>query len=332
VRRILGWVALAAAAGITIGAFAVWLALYRPLGPPRPVTVVSVAEGARFADVARQLVRDGLVRWAPPIELYARWMGMDRRVSWGDYAIRSPVRPVDLVARLAGPPDPVARITIPEGLSLFQTADLLADAGLGSSESFLCLLTDPRFLAAFDLPPSGAEGYLFPDTYPFIRAAAPTRILGTMIARFRSVVTPTIAERAAAHGLTLEEAVVLASLIEAETAAPSERRVVSAVFHNRLRRGMRLQSDPTVLYGRPDPTDRRITRADLRRPTSHNTYVIGGLPPTPIASPGLAAINAAVDPAPVDYLYFVARGDGSHEFSRTLKEHQRAVTRYVLGR
>jgi UPF0755 protein len=330
--RFLRRIAIAATAAVAIGALAAWQALYRPVHAPRTLTVVSIAEGARFADVARRLVRDGLVRWQLPVVLYARWSGADRRVSFGEYTIRSPVRPVDLVARLAGPPDPLRRVTVPEGLSVDETASLFAEAGLGSAESFLCLLADPRFLAAFELPAAGAEGYLFPDTYAFPRNMSPARILGTMVARFRSQVAPGVAERAAALGLTLEEAVVLASLVEEETAVADERRLVSAVFHNRLRRGMRLQSDPTVIYRRGDPGDRRITRADLRRPTAHNTYVIGGLPPTPISSPGLAAIEAAVDPAPVDHLYFVARGDGSHEFSETLAAHQRAVDRYILGR
>jgi UPF0755 protein len=332
VRRLLGWLLLAFVAVVVTGGLVVWLTLYRPVYPPRPATVVSIAEGMRFTDVARQLARDGLVRWVRPVVLYARWTGADRRVSWGEYDIRGPVRPVDLVARLAGPPSLVRRVTVPEGLTTAETARLLADAGLGSAESFRCLLADPRFLAAFGLPAAGAEGYLFPDTYPFPRAASPMRILGTMIARFRAVVTPDIAARAKAHGLTLEQAVVLASMIEEETSLPDERRLISAVFQNRLHLGMRLQSDPTVLYGRADPTDRRITRADLRRATPHNTYVISGLPPTPISSPGLASIEAAVDPAPVDYLYFVARGDGSHQFSRTLGAHRRAVARYILRR
>ena len=309
-----------------------WEALYRPVHAPRPTTTLSIPEGARFTDVARSLARDGIVRWTVPVVLYARWVGADRRVSWGEFTIRSPARPVDVVARLAEGPDPVPHVTVPEGLSIVETARLLSAAGLGSVDGFLCLLGDPRFLAAFDLPATGAEGRLFPDTYAFARILSAERILGTMITRFRTKVPDSIATRAAAVGLTLDEAIVLASLIEEETGNADERRLVSAVFHNRLKRGMRLQSDPTVLYGRPEPSDRRITRADLRRPTAHNTYVISGLPPTPISSPGLAAIEAAVDPAPVEHLYFVARGDGSHEFSRTLAEHDRAVARWVLGR
>jgi len=332
VRRLVQAVVLGCLVGSTIVVGSVWTLLYRPVRAPRAETVVSVPEGARFADVARQLERDELVLWDFPVRIYARWTGADRRVSWGEYTLRSPARPVDLVARLAMPPDAPPRVTIPEGSSIIETIRLLASADLGSLDSFRCVLDDPRFLAAFDLPPAGAEGYLFPDTYAFPRTMSPSRILGTMVARFRAKVPPRVAERAAAHGLTPEQAIVLASLIEEETAIPDERRLVSAVFHNRLHLGMRLQSDPTVLYGRPDPSDRRITKADLRRATPHNTYVIGGLPPTPISSPGIAAIEAAIDPATSDALYFVARGDGSHVFSRTLAEHQRAVARYILGR
>jgi UPF0755 protein len=153
-----------------------------------------------------------------------------------------------------------------------------------------------------------------------------------MVRQFREAFGPELAVRAAALGFTEQEAVTLASLVEEEARKPEERRLVAAVFVNRLRRGMPLQSDPTVLYGREDEDDRRITRADLRRRTPFNTYTIPGLPPTPIVNPGRASLQAAVDPAPVDYLYFVARGDGSHEFTSTLAAHNAAVARHILRR
>jgi UPF0755 protein len=154
----------------------------------------------------------------------------------------------------------------------------------------------------------------------------PDRVLGTMVRRFHEIFTPEMAARAERLGLTAHQAVTLASLIEEETARPEERPLVAAVFLNRLKRGMPLQADPTVLYGRVDG-DRRITRADLAQPTPYNTYTTQGLPPTPIANPGRAALEAAVDPAPVPYLYFVARGDGSHEFNVDLAQHKAAVAR-----
>src|SRR5262245_53688057 len=152
-----------------------------------------------------------------------------------------------------------------------------------------------------------------------------------MVRRFREMTGPSFATRAATIGFTVQQAVTLASLIEEETGRADERRLVAAVFLNRLKRGMPLQSDPTVLYGRGDDS-RTLTHADLLRPTAYNTYTISGLPPAPIANPGRAALEAAVDPAPVDALYFVARGDGSHEFSATLAAHNAAVTRFLRRR
>jgi len=324
-RLIVAVVAGAIAAALLTGTVA-WTMLTQP-GPPlaAPVTV-SVPEGVRFADLARDLVARDLLRHPWPLVAWARLSRQDRRVHWGEFLFTRPLTPLDLLARLTGPPDPLHAITIPEGLTVRQVVSLLAAAGFGSEESFLCLLDDPRFLAAEDLPPSGAEGYLFPDTYAFPLATPQERILRTMIRRFRKVFTPAMELRALDLGLDAEQAVTLASLVEEETGRAEERPLVAAVFLNRLRRGMPLQSDPTVLYDR-DGTDRAITRADLARPTPHNTYVIPGLPPTPIANPGRAALEAAVHPADVPFLYFVARGDGSHEFTSDLAAHHAATAR-----
>jgi UPF0755 protein len=260
--------------------------------------------------------------------IWARLTRQDRAVHWGEYLVTTPLTPLELLARVTGPPDPLHQVLLPEGRTLREVVSILAAAGFGSEESFLCLLTDPEFLASEDLPPAGAEGYLFPDTYNFPLATPQERILRTMTRRYHEVFGPELAMRAMALGLTEHQAVTLASLVEEETARPEERRLVAAVFLNRLRRGMPLQSDPTVLYGR-EGSDRTITRADLHRPTPYNTYTIPGLPPAPISNPGRAALEAAVDPAPVDYLYFVARGDGSHEFTSTLAAHNAAVARFV---
>ena len=300
----------------------------RSTGPPRsePV-VVSIDEHARFAKVAQDLRRQGLLRHVWPFRVWARLSGRDRLVHWGEYLITTPLSPLELLARLTSPPDTLHPLTVPEGLTVRDVVSLLAGAGFGSEESFLCLLEDRRFLASEDLPPEGAEGYLFPDTYTFPLATPQARILRGMIHRFHEVTGADFARRAADLGLTEHQAVTLASLVEAETGREEERRLVAAVFLNRLHIGMPLQSDPTVLYGR-EGHDRTITRADLHRPTPFNTYTIRGLPPTPIGNPGRAALEAAVDPAAVDYLYFVARGDGTHQFSRTLAAHSTAVAQF----
>jgi peptidoglycan lytic transglycosylase G len=321
--------ALAAAVVLVLAGVGVLIAVaLRQPGPPRSTpVVVTVEEGDRFADVASDLQRQGVLRHPLPLVVWARLTGQDRAVHWGEYLITTPLSPLELLARLAGPPDPLHPLTVPEGFTVRDVVHLLAAAGFGSEESFFCLLDDPAFLASEELPPEGAEGYLFPDTYAFPLATPQDRILRTMVRHFRDVFTPPLVLRAAALGLGEREAVTLASLVEEETGRPEERRLVAAVFLNRIRRGMPLQSDPTVLYGRTDGT-RTLTRADLARPTPYNTYTIPGLPPAPIANPGRASLEAAVDPAPVDYLYFVSRGDGTHEFSTTLAAHNAAVKRF----
>jgi len=291
-----------------------------------PVTV-TVHEHQRLADVARDLAAQDVLRYPRLFVLWAYLTGQDRGVHWGEFRLTQPLSPRELLARLTGPADALHTVTLPEGTTVQQVVAALAAAGLGSEETFRGLLEDPQFLAAEGLPPTGAEGYLFPDTYSFPLGTQPERILHTMIRRFHEVFTPDMAERAARVGLDPHQAVVLASLVEEETARPDERALVAAVFLNRLKRGMPLQADPTVLYDRSDG-NRRITRADLARPSAHNTYTMQGLPPTPIANPGRASLEAAVAPAPVPYLYFVARGDGSHEFNVDLARHNAAVARY----
>jgi len=315
---------LMAAIGVVAGAVVL---LHRSGPPVNAPIVVTIEEGQRFAQVADELAALGVLRFPQLLTLWARATGQDRDVRWGEFLITTPLSPLELLARVTSRPDPLHPVTIPEGLTVREVVGALAGAGFGAEESFYCLLDDPAFLAAEDLPPEGAEGYLFPDTYSFPLATPPDRILRAMLKRFRDVATPALVMKAAKLGLTLHQVVTLASLVEEEAHRADERRLVAAVFVNRLRRGIPLQSDPTVLYGR-EPGDRALTHADLHRPTPYNTYTIPGLPPTPISNPGRAALEAAVDPAPVDYLYFVARGDGSHQFSATLADHNAAVARY----
>jgi UPF0755 protein len=327
-RRVLRLAVALPVLTLAAGALA-WTELNRPGPPVTPPVTVTIEPGKRFADVSRELQARGLLRHPLLLVAWARVTRADRRVRAGDFLVTTPLSPRGLLERLTSRPD-LHQVTIPEGLRVRDVVALLSGAGFGAEESFFCLLEDPAFLASENLPPEGAEGYLFPDTYDFPLALPPERILRAMVARFREVFTADLAARAAQLGLSVHQAVTLASLVEEEATRADERRLIAAVFLNRLRRGMPLQSDPTVLYERPG-SDRTLTRADLRRPTAHNTYTIPGLPPTPIANPGRAALEAAVDPAPVEHLYFVARGDGSHEFSATLAEHNAAVTRHQRG-
>jgi UPF0755 protein len=317
----------AATAAVLLGAAAgLGWSLHRKGPPLQEPVVVHVAQGDRPADVARRLVERGLLRSTHPFVLWARLTGRDREIRTGDFRIATGLSPVALLNLLTGPPNALQAVTIPEGLTVREVVARLADAGLGSEDSFLGLLADPAFIASEGLPAGGAEGYLFPDTYSFESGTPPDRILRVMIRRFRDVFTADMVARASRIGLDGHQAVTLASLVEEETARADERPLVAAVFVNRLRKGMPLQADPTVLYGRQNG-DRRIRRSDLARPTPHNTYTSTGLPPTPISNPGRAALEAACAPADVPYLYFVARGDGSHEFNVELGSHNQAVAR-----
>jgi len=208
-------------------------------------------------------------------------------------------------------------------------ADLIARESIAPAEKFLALAADPGLAQRLGVTATGLEGYCFPDTYAFIKNTPPETVLRTMVSRFHRVFA---AERAAAGdpsrlGLTDHEVVILASIVEKETARPDERPLIAGTFLNRLHRGIPLASDPTVIYGIPH-FNGNLTRSDLESPTPYNTYVRAGLPSGPIANPGRAALRAALDPAPVDYLYFVSRNDGSHQFSRTLEEHNRAVREF----
>ena len=191
--------------------------------------------------------------------------------------------------------------------------------------------TDRKFLDAYGIEGPSVEGYLFPDTYQFVRGMTPEEMLGKMVQRMRAKLTPETHGRARELGLSTHQLLTLASIIEREAIVKDEQRLIAAVFWNRLKIGMPLQADPTVQYAVAKER-RALSRADLVVDHPYNTYVRPGLPPGPIASPGLEAIQAALAPAPVRYLYFVARDDRRHYFSTTMEEHSAAVTRYRLSR
>ncbi|MEO6029194.1 MAG: endolytic transglycosylase MltG [Candidatus Binatia bacterium] len=293
--------------------------------PPKGVTVV-VREGAGVAEIAQRLEAAGVVQSALVFRLWARLAGRDRSIQPGTYHFENATDMSGVLTRLAAGVEPL-EVTIPEGLTVREIADLLATRGLGSAESFRCLASDPAFLLAAGVPGPQLEGFLFPDTYRFLPPEEPSEVLGTMVRRFHDRFDAEHHRRAHERHLTVNEVLTLASIIEKETGKASERPLIAAVFANRLRIGMPLQSDPTVIYSLP-AFDGNLTRADLANPSPYNTYVARGLPPGPIANPGLAAIDAALAPADSPALYFVSRNDGSHEFSTTLAEHNRAVTRF----
>jgi len=223
------------------------------------------------------------------------------------------------------------KITIPEGYTIYQIADLLAAKGLAKRENFINLATDPNLAKELGIQAKTLEGYLFPDTYYFNKGLSEKVIIKTMVNRFYSLMKPEWKEQSHKLGLTFHQVITLASLIEKETSNKEEKPIISAVYHNRLKAGIRLQCDPTVIYCLKN-FNGKLRKEDLLIDSPYNTYKRYGLPPGPIANPGLDSIQAALYPAKVGYQYFVSKNDGTHYFSYTLKEHNRAVLRYQKKR
>jgi len=324
------WLAL----GLTLTALALGIGgvafLHRGPTPTEGGALIVIRQGDALTTIGERLAQARVIRSRPLFRLWARATGLDRSIQPGEYRFDEATDVRAVVRKLArGTQRP--GLTIPEGLTVREVAALLAEAGLGAEASFLCLADDPEFLLEAGVPGAQLEGYLFPDTYRLSPLMAPGEILGTMVRRFHERFSAAHYQRAAARGLSVNEVITLASIIEKETGRAEERAHIAGVFANRLRIGMRLQSDPTVIYGIPN-FGGNLTRTHLREPTPYNTYVISGLPPGPIANPGLAAIEAALAPADVPDLYFVSKNDGSHAFSKTLAEHNRAVNRYQRRR
>lgn len=318
---------------ICVLSLAGWL-FYQFLTSPSPERSyplrVFIPERSSLRAIAEILVTEKLVTNGRLFSLWARLTKADRKIQSGEYLFTNALSPIDLLRMLTRGETLRYTITVTEGMTLKQVVMLLVTKGLGAEEQFLCLNTDPYFLARWGLPPQGVEGYLYPATYQFSRRTTPEDILGSMVGRFYASLTPALYQRITTSGLSVHQIVTLASLIEKETAVASERNLISAVFYNRLHQGMPLQCDSSVIYGIPD-FDGNLTRQHLLTPSPYNTYLLRGLPPGPIANPSSASILAALQPAQSQYLYFVARGDGTHEFSVDLSTHNRAVRHFQKG-
>jgi UPF0755 protein len=328
---------LAAAAVLVFGVFCILSAVglelagyaHQPADVQGRQQVVSIGAGQGLAAIAASLAGRGIVREPIKFRLLARVKGLDRRIQAGEYDLSGAMTPLAVLDTLVQGRVRLQRVTVAEGLTIAQIAALLESAGLVRAEAFRAAATDPNTLKAAGIDAPSFEGYLFPETYFFSGHATAGDIVTAMVVRFRQVFKPDWQRRAARMGWTVHQVVTLASIIEKETGAAAERARISAVFHNRLKRGMRLETDPTVIYGIPN-FDGNLTRKHLSTQTPYNTYLIDGLPPGPIANPGAAAIEAALFPADSDDLYFVSRNDGTHQFSATYADHLRAVRKYQI--
>jgi len=308
---------------------------YRAVALPSQATpihhIVEVPEGAAFKEVANQLAQKDLIVSPFWFRLWGKVQDAERKIQPGEYDLHTAMSPAEILNALVKGRVIQYSVLIPEGLTAQQIGKLLEEARMAKQTDVARLAADPAFVKLLGVEAKTLEGYLFPDTYHFPRRTKTEDVLRAMVHRFREAYTPELRERAAALGMTERHVVTLASIIEKETGRDDERPLISAVFHNRLKKRRPLQSDPTVIYGMRNFSG-KLTRADLSRPTPYNTYTRLGLPPSPIANPGARSLQAAVNPAPVKYFYFVSKNDGSHHFSATLEEHNRAVQRYQKKR
>jgi len=316
--------------------------------------IINVRPGQTLHTAADILYNENIIKNALKFVLIARVKGYDKRLKAGEYllsAAMTPLQLLDIMVKLkageyllSAAMTPLQlldimvkgtvklyKLTIPEGYNLYQIAELVDTANLAAKTDFIQAATDAARVRQNGLVGETFEGYLFPDTYFFPKEVTIERLILAMVKRFWSVFVPEWQARAKALGLTVHQVVTLASIIEKETGAAFERPIISSVFHNRLKKKMRLETDPTVIYGIKN-FDGNLTRKHLTMPTPYNTYKIRGLPIGPIANPGSASLEAALYPDDTKYIYFVSRKDKTHQFSTNLKQHNRAVRKYQLRR
>ncbi|RJQ72790.1 MAG: endolytic transglycosylase MltG [Desulfobacteraceae bacterium] len=330
----LKYITLILLVGLIAAAAGIWIDMARfarrPASPGGTQRIVVIAPGETFNAVTASLEHNDIIasRWR--FKLLARFRGDDKRLKAGEYALTSAMSPVQILESLVSGKVLLHRLMIPEGYTIAQIAAEVGRAELAAAQEFRALAMEPGLAAVLGLEGLSLEGYLFPDTYYFPKNLPVRTIIETMVERFREKFPQQWRDRAQELGLSMNQVVTLASIIEKETGDPSERAIIASVFHNRLKKKMRLESDPTVIYG-IENFDGNITRSHLLTATPYNTYRIRGLPPGPIANPGKEAIEAALYPAQTSFLYFVSKKDGTHHFSTTIEEHNRAVRLYQLG-
>jgi UPF0755 protein len=298
-----------------------------------------VGKGENFAGIARRLKEQGIISSERAFRYYVSFSGPRKKLQRGEFGLYRNM-PVPEVVRMLSEGKPLQHpLTVPEGYNLFQVASVLENMGLQKKEDFLAAARDPevvKMIPTLSRPgekPKSIEGYIYPDTYMVQRVFTAKEIAQLMVQRFRDVYRTLAPEFQASAtvqsmGLSPYEVITLASIVEKETGASQERPLIASVFLNRLRKNMRLQTDPTVIYGVWNATgnwDGNIRRRDLTTPTEYNTYQMAGLPPGPIANPGASAIRAVLQPATSEYLFFVSRGNGTHIFSKEYADHAKAV-------
>ena len=307
-----------------------WFLVCTLLAPGRGSVVrdVSFPAGSGIKSLATELKQGGVIRSSWHLILLARLRGQAHRLKAGDYRFTDAMTPGDILRKLVTGDVDYRRFVLPEGYSVYQAAEMLEQKGYFKRDAFLAVCRDALLLKRLGIRADTVEGYLFPATYNLAHNSTEEQLVTQMVCRFRQVYADVTSGGQEQGVLSPSEIVTLASIIEKEAVSAEEKPLIASVFYNRLRLGMPLQSDPTAVYG-VRAFSGKVTKADICRHSPYNTYFVKGLPPGPIGNPGADALRAALHPSSSNYLYFVARQDGTHHFSRTLEEHNRAVALYL---
>ena len=310
-----------------------WNRIHEPhKGYAEPERIVEIPPGSGAAEIRRRLIEAGIVRDDWTLRAAIWWTGTAQRLQAGEYQFDRPMSPMAVVEKIGRGEVYARRITFPEGLTIDEMAKLYEAREFGTAADFVAAAGDETLIADLDPQAADLEGYLFPETYAVPRGLPAARLIGMMVDRFLASYSEDLRAAAKEQGLTTRQVVTLASLVEKETGRAEERALVAAVYRNRMRVGMGMQADPTVVYAlqKAGRYDGNIRREDLQFDSPYNTYRYSGLPPGPIASPGRAALAATLAPADVRHLYFVSRNDGSHVFADTLAQHNANVYQYQV--
>ncbi len=314
--------------GLTVGSYVI-LNQYgnTPISDIDRNVIIQIRSGQSFRDTVKQLTDSGLLHNSKKFRLLARIRRLDTKIQAGEYNPSYRITPNELLDNLSTGKTILYSVTIPEGYNVYQIGELLGNNEIMDSAVFVAAALSSARARKAGIEGNSFEGYLFPDTYRFPKVTDADTVLKTMINRFHEMFIPEWEKRSDSIRFSLHEVVTLASIVEKETGDPAERPLIAAVFLNRLKRGMRLESDPTVIYG-IEGFDGNLTRKHLVTYTPYNTYRIKGLPPGPISNPGLDSLKSILNPEDKPHLYFVSKNNGTHHFSRTIKEHNRAVRKY----
>ena len=323
---------LAASAAAALVAFRVYDQIHQPFQGYTEDQSVEIPTGAGSVAIGRRLVESGVVSDELTFRVALRLSGNARRLQAGEYVFDRPMSAVEVVEKMVRGDVALVSVTFREGLTIQEMSAVFEAAGFGAATTFVEAAGNAALVRDIDAEAEDLEGYLFPDTYALSRRSNAAQVVQVMIDRFEDVLTPELQRAATDRGMSVRELVTLASLVEKETGRADERTIVAAVYHNRLRIGMGLQCDPTVIYAlqKAGQWDGNLRRVDLAFDSPYNTYRYPGLPPGPVAAPGRGSLFAAAHPSDDDYLYFVSRNDGSHAFARTLAEHNRNVQRFQV--